>query len=147
MTISNRDNVCLGSAGLAIGSTTSQLSTARAVRVLINGRAFNVPVTATRTLTLTGVTSLAARQTSCFFVMADSSGTITTQQSPVYTAIDAPSGYRPGAFEWPDPADKAVIGAIVIKSGASAFVPGTTALTGVATYIDAAVDYGKSIAF
>ncbi len=148
MTTSKRDNVCLGAAGLVIGSTTSQFATTRAVPVVINGRAYNVAIDATQPFTLpSSIVNLAIRQTCAFFILADSSGVLTSQQSSVVTASDSPTGYVAGAWDWPDVADKAVIGAIVIKSGAAVFTPGTTALTSVATYIDAALDYGKPITY
>lgn len=148
MTISARDNFCAGSAGLAIGSTTTQFSTARAVTVVINGRAYNVAADATQAFS--AATALAALQVCVFFILADSSGVLTSQQSAIKAASDATSGYTPGAFEWPDVPGKAVVGAIKVTSGASAFTPGTTALTGGTvgvTYIDAAFDYGKPIAY
>lgn len=148
MTISARDNFCCGSAGLAIGSTNTQFSTARAVTVVINGRAYNVAADATQAFS--AATALAAKQVCAFFILADASGVLTSQQSAIKPASDAAGDYTPGAFEWPDVPDKAVVGAVKVASGASAFTPGTTALTGgtvTVTYIDAAFDYGKPIAY
>jgi hypothetical protein len=141
---STRDAVCLGSAGLAIGSTTSGFSTARAVTVALNGRAVNAPAVATRAFTA-GLTSLAINQACAFFIVADSAGALNTVQSPI--VIGSGAGYVAGGFDVPNPATGAVVGAIVIKAGGAVFVPGTTALTGVATYYDLALDYGVPIPY
>lgn len=145
MALSIRDNMSLGSAGLAIGFTTSKAKSVNALDYVINGRAYQKAAT-DDLFTLSG-TALAANQVCAFFLLLDSSGTASVQQSSIAAASTAASGYQAGAFEWPDVADKAVIGALLIKSGGSAFTPGTTALTGVTTYINAAVNYSKAITY
>ena len=67
-------------------------------------------------------------------------------RSPSLTA----TGYAAGDWDWPDVADKAVVGAVKVVSGANVFIPGTTALTGgtvTVTYIDVAFDYGMPVAY
>ncbi len=146
MTISTRDNVCLAAANHAIGTTTSKSRTTTNVcHYIIDGRAYFKAAT-DDLFTLSG-TALAANEVCAFFLMLDSSGTASVEQSAIKKASTATSGYEAGAFAWPDPASKAVVGALLIKSGGSAFTPGTTALTSVTTYINVALDYGKPIAY
>lgn len=148
MTMTKRDNHAVTSPGLAIGTTTSKVNTGLACAYNIGGRAYSKAVTADL-FTLAG-TSLAARQTCAFFLLLDAAGTATVQQSSIKeasTSTSTTTRYVPGAWDWPDPTDKAVIGAVVITNGASAFVPGTTALTGLAAYVNGGPDYGTPIAF
>lgn len=146
MTISNRDNFSLAAANLAIGTTTSKArTTTNVAHYVIDGRAYFKAAT-DDLVTLSG-TSLTTHQVCAFFVYLDSAGACTVEQSEIKTASTAASGYVAGAFGWPNPASKACIGALLIKSAGSAFVPGTTALTSVTTYINAALDYGKPIAY
>ena len=144
MTISKRDNLSLSSVALAIGTTTTKVTTGGAAQLVIDGRAATVAAAADK-FTLAG-TALAAKQVCVFFMCLDAAGTASVIQSPIVAAPAAP-GYVAGAFEWPDPSGKAVVGAVLINSGAAVFTPGTTALTGVATYINAALDYGKAITY
>ena len=146
MTISTRDNFCAGAVNLAIGTTTSKVRTTTNVsQWVIDGRAYFKAATDDQ-YTLSG-TALAANEVCAFFLYLDSSGTASIEQSAIKTASTAASGYVAGAFAWPDPASKAVMGAVLIKSAGSAFTPGTTALTSVTTYINIAFDYGKPIAY
>lgn len=148
MTMTKRDNFAVTSPGLAIGTTTSRVNTGLACAYNINGRTFNRAVTAD--LFTPAGTALAARQTCVFFLMLDAAGTASVQQSSIQedtTSTSTTKRYVAGAWDWPDPTDKAVVGAVVIKSGASVFTPGTTALTSVATYINAGQDYGTPIAY
>lgn len=148
MTTSYRDSLSLASAALAIGSTTSQIATGKAVDFTINGRAYSKAATATAALGLvSAAVALAANQVCALFICLDSAGVVSTIQSAVKPAATNAAGYAAGAFEWPNPADKAVIGAVLVKSGGSAFTPGTTAFTGVATYINVALDYGVPIVY
>lgn len=148
MTITKRDNACFNSAGLAIATTTQQVKTANALGYSVNGRTYNKAIT-DNLWTLSG-TSLAAREVCVFFLLLDASGTASIQQSaikPSSASTSTTRRYVAGAFDWPEPADKAVVGAVLVNSGASTFVPGTTALTSVATYINAGPDYGTPIAY
>ena len=147
MSTVSRDNRALGSAGLAIGSTPAQLSTARAVAVNINGRTINCPAIATRALTA-GHTALAVNQLCALFVFSDIDGALFTVQSAILPASTG-VGYVAGAFEFPHVDNRAPIGAILVRSTSAIFTPGTTSLAGagVATYFDAALDYGRPIPY
>lgn len=149
MTMTTRDNFSAGAAGLVIGSTTTQFATTRAIPVVINGRAVNVAIDATQPFST--ATALAARQVCAFFILADASGVLSSQQSSIVTASDTTTGgYAAGDWDWPDVADKAVIGAVKVQAGSAVFTPGTTALTGgtvTVTYIDVAFDYGKPVTY
>lgn len=146
MTASLRDNVSLAAANLAIGTTTSKVrTTTNVAHYTIDGRAYFKAAT-DDLWTLAG-TSLATHEVCAFFLYLNAAGTASIEQSAIKKASTSATGYEAGAFSWPDPEGKAVIGAVLIKSGGSAFVPGTTALTSVATYINVALDYGKPIAY
>jgi hypothetical protein len=146
MTMSKRDNYSCGAANLGIGTTTSKVrTTTNVAQYVIDGRAYFKAAT-DDLFTLSG-TALAANEVCAFFLYLDSAGTASVEQSAIAKASTAASGYVAGAFQWPEPASKACIGAVLIKSGGSAFTPGTTALTSVATYINMAFDYGKPIAY
>ena len=146
MTISTRDNFCLSAANHGIGTTTSKSRTTTNVcHYVINGLAYFKAAT-DDLFTLSG-TALTTHQVCVFWLYLNSSGTASIEQSDIKTASTAASGYVAGAFQWPDPVDKAVVGALLIKSAGSAFTPGTTALTSVTTYINVALDYGKPIAY
>ena len=149
MTISKRDNFSSAAANLAIGTTTSKVrTTTNVTQYNIDGRSY-FKAAADDQWTLSG-TSLTTHQVCAFFMMLDASGVATIQQSDVAvasTSTAAGIAYVPGAFTWPDPLNKAVIGAVLVKSAGAVFVPGTTALTSVATYINIAFDYGKAIAY
>lgn len=148
MTITKRDNACLQAAALAIGTTTSKVNTGAAVSFTVNGRTYAKAATADL-FTLAG-TSLAARQACAFFLLLDAAGTASVQQSAIVeasTSTSTTARYLAGAWDWPDPVDKCVIGAVVITNGASAFVPGTTALTTIGSYVNAGPDYGTPITY
>jgi hypothetical protein len=148
MTMTKRDNHAVTSPGLAIGTTTTKVNTGLACAYNIGGRAYSKAATAD-VFTLAG-TSLAVRQTCAFFLLLDASGAATVEQSAIKeasTSTSTTTRYVPGAWDWPDPTDKAVIGAVVITTAGLAFVPGTTALTGVAAYVNAGPDYGSPITY
>lgn len=146
MTITTRDNFSATAANLAIGTTTSKArTTTNVAHFVIDGRAYFKAAT-DDLFTLSG-TALAANEVCAFFLFLDTAGTASIEQSAIKKASTAASGYEAGAFGWPDPAAKACIGALLIKSAGSAFTPGTTALTSVTTYINAAFDYGKPITY
>lgn len=141
--LTKRDNYSLGSANIGIGTTTQKArTTTNVTQFVINGRSYFKAAT-DDLWTLSG-TALSANQACVFWLYLNAAGTASIEQSAIYTAPGSSGGVAL-AFEWPDPVDKAVIGAIVIKSGGSAFTPGTTALTSVATYVNAAGDYGQPI--
>lgn len=146
MTITTRDNFACSAANLAIGTTTTKArTTTNVAHYVIDGRAYFKAAT-DDLATLSG-TSLTTHQVCAFFIWLDAAGTCTVTQSDIATAATATSGYVAGAIAWPDLPLKACIGAVLIKSAGATFVPGTTALTSVATYINIAFDYGKPIAY
>lgn len=146
MTITTRDNFCLSAANHGIGTTTSKSRTTTNVcHYVINGLAYFKAAT-DDLFTLAG-TALTTHQVCVFWLYLNAAGTASIEQSAIKTASTAASGYEAGAFGWPEPVDKAVVGALLIKSAAAVFTPGTTALTSVTTYINVALDYGKPIAY
>ena len=148
MSFTKRDNYALTSGALAIGTTTSKAKTAKDIIYTINGRAYLKAAT-DDLFTLSGTTST-ARQVCVFWLYLDSAGTATVTQSAIKeasTSTSTTTRYVAGGFSWPEVVDKALIGAIVITNAGSSFVPGTTALTSVATYINAAGEYGTPVAY
>lgn len=144
--ITKYDNFCLNVVGLANGTTAGKVNFNNAVDAVIAGRAFRKAITADVTLTAhpgTSFTSLVANQSAAFFLMADSAGAITTIQSSV-VPTSGKAGWAPGAWEWPDRDGYACVGAFVIAA-TGAWVPATTTLTGNATYVNVAIDYGRPI--
>lgn len=139
----------LGAAGLAEGTNANTFQIANILHYVINGRAYRKAATDNLDFT-SGHTSLAAKQTCAFFVILDSSGNVTTQQSTVKDSSADPD-YIAGAWEWPHVTDKAVVGAIVVRTDNSAvFVPNTTDLGAtdvVDTYHNVADDYGVPITY
>lgn len=148
MTITRRDNVCMQNGALAIGATTSRAKTVNAITFMVNGRVYNKAAT-DDLFTLAG-TTLTARQTGVFWLWLDASGTASVTQSAIKeasTSTSTTARYVAGAFDWPEVVDKCLIGALQITNGASSFVPGTTALTTVTTYVNAGPDYGGPITY
>ena len=139
----------LGAAGLAEGTNANTFKTSNALHYVINGRSYIKAATDNLTFSA-GHTSLAAKQTCAFFVLLDTAGNVTTQQSAIK---DSPAGasYVSGAWEWPEVANKAVIGAMVVRTDNSAvFVPNTTdmgATDVIDTYHNVADDYGVPITY
>lgn len=144
-----RKSYSLGAAGLAEGTNANTFRTTNAVHYVIDGRAFlkaatdNLPFSA-------GHTALAAKQTAAFFVWLDAAGAVTTTQAAVRPS-PAGAAYVPGAWEWPEAADKACIGAIVIRTdNVATFTANTTdfgATDVVDTFHNVADDYGVSITY
>lgn len=144
-----RDNYVLSSAALGEDdANANQFEIFKAFDFVIAGRTYSKALTAALTFTA-GHTALAANQMCAFFVLIDAAGTITTEQSTIVPA-PAATGYVPGAWEWPDPPTKAVVGAIVVRTGATTFTPNSTDL-GAAnvtdTYVNATTDYGQPITY
>lgn len=82
-----------------------------------------------------GHTSLAANQECVFGVFLDSSGNVTTRQGPIKTV-----GVNDKVLAWPPGTDDlALIGGIVVTTGATTFTPGSTDL-GAANVTDVYVD-------
>ena len=148
MSLTRRDNVCLSAGGLAIGTTNSKAKTVNPITYTINGRTYTKAAT-DDLFTLAG-TTLAARQTGVFWLWLDSAGTASVTQSDIKeasTSTSTTTRYVSGAFEWPDVVDKCLVGALSVTNAGSTFVPGTTALTTVTTYINGGPDLGTPIAY
>lgn len=144
----------LSSGGLAIGTTTSQFSTAAAITYAIDGRLYSKGITATQALVIepnTGPTatapnafaSLGANQACTFLITLDTSGNFRVVQGPIVdaAAVKVPVGQLPDA--------RAVCGLIKVVTGASgSFVPTTTAFSAAGvttTYINLAAHPGGAI--
>lgn len=148
MSLTRRDNVCLASAGLAIGTTTSKVNTGTAITYTLNGRTY--PKAATADLFTLAGTTLAARQTCAFFLWLDAAGTASVTQSDIKeasTSTSTTARYVSGAFEYPEVIDKCLVGVVQIITAGSTFVPGTTALTSVATYVNVGPDLGAPVTY
>jgi uncharacterized membrane protein YebE (DUF533 family) len=145
MSFTTRDAYATSSGGIGIGTTTAKARSNAIINYAIDGT--TTSKASTDDLWTLGGTALAANQACVFWLLLDAAGTSTVTQSAINTASTAASGYVAGAYGWPQFAGKVVVGAILVKSGGSAFTPGTTALTSVATYFNQAGDYGKPITF
>lgn len=138
MTISTRDNFTTTSGALANG-TGATISIVQPVNYVLNGfgylkaSALNLPFSAGHTAQLAG-------QSAAYFVLLDAAGAVTTVQSQVVATGSATN--RQFAAEAPNPADKVVIGAVVVTG---AFTPGVTAVTGLTAYYNYLADYSNSI--
>lgn len=147
MTISKRDNVCLQSAALATGTTAAKVKTVNAIGYTIGGRTYNKAAT-DDLFTLAG-TALAAGQVCAIWLYLDSSGTASVSQSAIKsasTSTSTTSRYVAGAFDWPNPTDKAVVGAVVITA-TGAFTPGSTSTATQCVFVNAGPDYGTPITY
>jgi len=130
---------CLSKAGLAIGGTTTKVKTAApngaGVDFAIGGKIYHkVDTDDVWTLSGTDITALY----SCIFVLGlDKDGTMHIAQGSQVLTASVTAG-TPLVFPESD-SDVCPIGYIRIDAGASAFTPGTTALTGgtvTVTYVD-----------
>ncbi len=148
----NALTAALTSGGLAIGSTTSQFSTANAITFAISGRLYSKAATATQALVIepnTGIVptapntlqTLAAGQSCAFAVILDAAGAFTVAQGDIVAA--GASCPVPTA-----PPTKAIVGAIKVSNATNPFIPGTTAFTAAGvttTYINLAQHPGASV--
>ena len=160
---SKRDNLCVGTAGLGIGGTPSQVAIGFDFPYQIAGRTFRKAATASVPLVPragTAPLSVPANSTQVLFFHVDPAGNVTYSQARqvvvsvgimagLQPSLSAP-GYTPGAIEWPqEDAGFAVIGAVKIATNATgAFVPGTTAFNAanqVATFYNVSQDLGVPI--
>ena len=163
---SKRDNLSLGCAALANGTTAASIKTQNIVHYQIGGRSFakavtdNIALTALVQVPAVPLVSLAASQQSCFFVLIDAAGNVVLRQwsgnqlnvSTSVVAASNAAAYVPGFFEWPqEDTLYAIIGAFKVSTNASgAFVPGTTsqaAANQTVTYFNVAQDLGLPIPF
>lgn len=136
---------CLGYASLAEDDVNAnKFEINAAFSYVINGRVYTKAATAN--LSFSTGTALAAKQQCAFFVLIDSSGNVTTQQSTIVSTIaNTTTPYVAGAWEIPKVADKACIGAIVVQcNNAATFTPGTTDL-GATDVVDTYLHFGPDL--
>lgn len=149
MTVSFRDNVSLGAAGLAEGTNANTFKITNAIHYVIGGRAYYKAATDNLAFS-NGHTALTAKQKCAFFVWLDSSGNVTTTQSSIVPNAQSNS-YAAGAWDWPHSPTLCCIGAIVVDAqNAATFTPNSTDLGAtdvVDTYVNAALDYGLPVAY
>ena len=141
-----RDNFASSCAVVAEGTSANTFKTTQATSYSING--FGYFKAATDNLTFSaGHTALAASQRCAFFILLDAAGNVTTLQGDIVTP--SPTGDQRKAAEIPNPADKAVIGALVVTTGAAgAFTPNTTDLSAAGVTFAAynfVGDYGNTL--
>lgn len=147
MTISKRDNVCLQAAGLATGTTAAKVKTVNAIGYTINGRTYAKAAT-DDLFTLAGAV-MAAGEVQVIWLYLNAAGTASVEASALKKASTTTSTterYTGGAFDWPDPVDKACIGAVVITA-TGAFTPGTTSTATQCVFVNAGPDYGAPITY
>ena len=140
-------NYSLGCAGLQEDDTTAnKFELAYAFHYVINGRTYYKAASGAGGEVFTAGTALAAKQQCAFFVMINSSGTISTVQSSIQPTIaNTTTIFVPGAWEIPKQADKACIGAIIVQcNNAATFTPGSTDL-GATDVVDTYVNFGPDI--
>jgi hypothetical protein len=149
MTVSQRDNCSLGCAGLAEGTNANTFKTSNIVHYVINGRCYVKAATDNLAFSA-GHTAQIAKQICAYFVLIDTAGTVTTQQSTIKSNSQA-QGYLAGAWEWPHVANKAVLGAIVVDAqNAATFTAAATDLGAadvVDTYHNVADNYGTPVTY
>lgn len=171
---SKRDNLSLGCAGLAAGTTAASIKTQNILHYQIGGRSYVKPATDNIALTPFVLTpavpfvALAASSIGLFFVLVDVNGNIAIRQwagnglagvagngatAAIPTAVPASNSaqYQPFNFEWPgEDAGWAIIGAFKVATNASgAYTAGTTsqaAANQVVTYYNVGQDLGVAIA-
>jgi hypothetical protein len=147
MTISVRDNVCLQAAGLASGTTAAKVKTVNAIGYTINGRTYAKAAT-DDLWTLSGAV-MAAGEVQVIWLYLNAAGTASVEASALKKASTTTSTterYVAGAFDWPDPIDKCVVGAVVITA-TGAFTPGTTSTATQCVFVNAGPDYGAPITY
>lgn len=147
MTITKRDNACLQAAGLASGTTASTVRTVNAIGYTINGRTYNKA--ATDNLFVLAGSVMAAGEVQVIWLYLDTSGAASVSSTGLRKASTTTSTterYVGGAFDWPDPVDKCVVGAVVITA-TGAFTPGTTSTATQCVFVNAGPDYGAPITY
>lgn len=131
---------CLTKVGLAIGSSTNQLSTTNSATYTLDG-VYQTAKAATATFALalpTGFvyTNIPNGGKAAFGVWLDSAGTFTVTQG----AIVAASSNADKASPPPNPGSRALVGVVTVYNNSGAvFIPGTTAFNvagATTTYFD-----------
>lgn len=140
-----RDNFAASCGVLAEGTNANTFKTSQPVSYTING--FGWFKAATDNLAFTAGTALGNSKRCAFFVALDSAGTVSTIQGDIVTP--SPAGDQLRAAEIPNPGALAIIGAIVVTTGAAAtFTPGATDLSAAGvtfTTYNFVGDYGNSL--
>lgn len=132
----------LTKAGMAIGSTTSQVSTANSVTYTLDG-VFQTAKGATATIPLTPATGFALAtipigSKSNIGLWLDSAGAFTVTQGPVSAVGSNAEKVAPP----PNPGSRVLVGVASVYAGTAAFVPATTAFNAAGittTYFDMAL--------
>lgn len=140
-----RDNYATTCALVDEGTNANTFKTTKDVSYNIGG--FGYLKAATDNLAFSAGTALGNSQKAAFFILVDSAGNVTTSQSAIFTP--SPTGDQRAAAEIPNPTDKAVIGAIVVTTGAAAtFTPAATDLSAAGvtfTKYNFVGDYGSTL--
>lgn len=131
---------CLSKAGIAIGSTASQVSTGATAVYTIDG-VYQTSKAATATIALTTVssafplTTIPAGSKANIGLWLDSAGNFTVTQGAISAVTSATDKTAPP----PNPGSRTLVGVASVYTATNAFVPATTAFnaTGVTTtYFD-----------
>lgn len=142
-----RDNYATTCGVVDEGTNANTLKTTQPVSYTINGAGYFKAATDNVAFSA-GHTALGNSQRCAFFVCLDAAGNFTTLQSKIVTP--SPSGDQRDAAEIPNPSDRAVIGALVVTTGAAAtFTPGATDLSAAGvtfTKFNFVGDYGNTLA-
>lgn len=154
--LSQGGSLCLNSAALAIAGTTSLIQTTAALNYVVDGQFYNkaatnnipfsVALPATYGVATNGsFTGGANGSTRLYGIYVDKGGVFSYWPGPVVDSAALATGLAPLQF----PANRkgrAFVGAlrVAVASGVS-FVPGTTALTGIGTFINCATVPGEPL--
>jgi len=163
-----RDNLSLGMAGFAAGTTAGTFKTNNAVNYQIAGRVYqkaatdNIAFTPMPKAVTPAVPVVPANKTQVYFISVDPAGNCFFEQarSSVTDAgvlrgmggSSTGAGYNPSAYEWPTESNGfAIIGAIKVATNASgSFTAATTSLAAAnqtVTFYNVAEDYGVAIPY
>jgi len=164
--LTKRDNLSLGSAGLAVGTGAGTFKTVTPFAYMIAGRSYEKAATDNIAMTMRVKSpaevpvAVPASKTQVYFLMIDAAGAVTYTQARTSVAdsgavrgmagSSTAANYQASAYEWPlEEPNAAIFGAIKVATNASgAFTPGTTsfgAANQTVTYYNVAGDYGVPI--
>jgi hypothetical protein len=164
--LTKRDNLSLGSAGLATGTGAGTFKTTTVLDYMIAGRAYQKAATDNIAMALRVkspaevAVNVPASKTQVYFFLIDAAGAITYTQARQSVndsgnvrgmpGSASAANYQASAVEWPLEEDgRACIGAVKVATNASgAFIPGTTsfgAANQTVTFYNVAGDYGVPI--
>ena len=120
-------NLCLGKAGLTVGTTSTKIKIATAIGYAINGVLYAKAIT--DNIALTAADAQAVSTSCLYLVCIDAAGTVSTVKGTEVLTADITSGKA--VLTWPQPSsnDVVAIGAVRVDTSASVtFIAGTTAL-------------------